>query len=632
MKSAKKGQVEFIVIVALVIIAITAVILASRQAVIPTIPTPGLPAEAATIKDSVLNLMRAGVKDQLTLIYNQGGSLSPTPSVTFGMFETQVWSACGETNIPDVSRGIGEGIWAYVRRNLEDEMEFFGKNVKFDFSNPRYNVDIVKDRVDIKIYLPTTVEDYEIQQPYEVSVATKLYDILDFSGNFLEDIGETKFFETITINNLLHANPEHENWPPVVVTQTGCGNTLFKSRSDILPGVKGVIKYTVDHVVWNTRPLRIAENPFYAIYGAGGELYPDLEVAFAYPPSWDSELDSYFMFAPDPLRVIPKPLMPMIPFCMASQTVSYTFRYPVVVMVEDSVLNQWFKFVMMVDIQNTQPGDCTAEFGEESDYARICVNEANCDARVTVRNSTGSPIEGADVSFYICDLGLTNENGVVQGKIPCMVSELHVYKEGYRSYGDLFRSDEIQDMDVSIKKIADEVTIHLKGLEAKASGDNLDGDAGDGKFGSYLITGDPKYLTESNFGKEFVVFMAFAPTYPNYFTGEDTSLILSNYDDEGNLISIVNTYGLQPIEYNVTVSLGENETGIPIGYLNTSFEMGEDEDEIYVYLPVVLTADGEDIEEPGIDPGEATQLTNRLTTHCGWTPPVTPVSTQEISC
>jgi hypothetical protein len=624
----RKGQVEFIVIIALVIIAISAVILVSRISVVPAPPTPGLPEEAKLVKDSVVNLIRAGVKDQLTLIYNQGGMLSPSVSVEFGMFDTQVWSACGETNIPDVSREVGAGLWSYIRQNLEDEMEFFGKNVKFDFVNPRYDVDIFKDRVNIKIYLPTTVEDYEIQQPYEVSVATKLYDILEFSEDFVNDRGEDRLFETVTITSMVHSNPEHENWIPVAGMQTGCGNILFKSRNDVLPGIEGVIKYTVEHVVWNTPGLRTAENPFYPIYGAGGEFYPDLEVAFAYPPSWGSEIDRYFMFAPDPLRVIPKPVMPMVPICIGPYAVSYSFRYPVIVMVEDSTLNQWFNFAMMVDIQNTQPGNCSAEFGEETEYTRVCSNP-NCDARITVKNSTGSPIEGADVSFYICDLGLTDENGVVEAKIPCMVSELHVYKEGYRSYGDLFRQDEVEDIDVSLEKMADSVTIHLKGLATDANLPSL----GEGIFSGYSpITGATSSdITDSGSfdGKDLIVIISFSPAYPNIFTGEDTSLILSNYDEEGNLISDITTPGLQPVEYNVTASVADNETGRPLGYINTTFELGEDENEIYVYLPVVLKVDGNDWgdDDPGVSPEESGKLTTMLINHC-----LDPIVSTEETC
>lgn len=500
-----KGQVEFVVIIALVIIAIAVVIIASRQAVVPPSVTPTLTEEAKTIKDSVVNLIRAGVQDKLLLIYNQGGTLKPSLPVKFGVFDTQVWSACGETNIPDVSQEIGAGVWAYLRENLKDEMEFYGKNVKFDFSKPKYEVDIFKDRINIRVYLPTKVEDLDIPQPYEISVASKLYDVLDFSKNFVSDNSKTRFFEMVTLTSMIHSNPENEAWVPVAGAQTGCGNILFKTRNQLLPGIKGIIKYTVSHVVWNTKPLRLAENPFYPVTSVGGKLYPDTQVTFAYPPSWDAEIDKYFAFSPDPLRVIPKPLMPMIAFCMGPYSVAYSFRYPVVVMVEDAALNQWFKFAVMVDIQNTQPGNCTAEFGKTSDYAKTCVADAKCDARITVKNTTGSPLEGADVGFYICDMGTTDTNGVVSGKIPCMISELHVYKKGYRSFGDLLRSDEVEEKTVTMEKIEDVITIYFKGLEAEAKNKN-----GEGKYGTYTIKGSSKDITDFD-DKNLTVFLAFSP-------------------------------------------------------------------------------------------------------------------------
>lgn len=628
-KARRKGQVEFIVVAALIIIAITAVILASRQIVIPSPVTSGLTEEAKTIKDSVENLIRAGAKDRLLLVYNQGGAQAPTLSVEFGAFDTAVWSACGENNIPDVEKEIGAGIWAYLRENLKDEMEFYGKKVTFDFSKPKYEVDVIKDMVNVRVYLPTKVEGYDIQQPYAINVPAKLYDVLDFSKNFVNEAGSTRFFEMVTLTSMLHSNPESEAWIPVAGAQVGCGNVLFKTRNELLPGIKGIIKYTVSHVVWNTQPLKLAENPFYPISSVGGKFYPDLQVAFAYPPSWDAEIDQYFMFTPEPLRVVPKPIMPIIAFCMAPYSVGYTFRYPVVVMVEDSLLDQWFKFAVMVDIQNTQPGNCSAQFGNISEYAQICVSDAKCNAKVTVKDSAGTPVEGADVSFYICDIGVTNSNGVAQGKIPCMVSELHAYKEGYRSFGDLFRSDQLQNIDVTLQKTADKFTIHFKGLEVEAGGDNLDGITGDGQFGSYQVKSSSKDITpKANFGdKDMIVIAAFSPVNPNYFTGEDTSLLLSNYDENGTLVAQIETAGLQPIAYNFTLTVADNETGMPLGYLNTSIQLSEGDTELYVYMPVALKADGNNIGDPGIDPAEANQLTDVIRLDCG-----EPVRTTQASC
>jgi len=622
----KKGQVEFIVIVALIIVAIAAVILASRQVIVSPPPTPGIPEEAKTVKDAIVNLISAGVKENLLLIYNQGGMNIPDPSVEFGTFDVAVWAACGEMRIPDVKKEIGSALLSYLRANLKDEMEFFGKKVKFDFSKAKSEVDIVKDRINIRLYLPTKIEDYDLPQPYEVSVQSKLYDILDFSNNFVNDVNKTRFFEMVTLVSLMHSNPEHEAWVPVAGVQTGCGNVLFKTRKDILPGIKGIIRYTVSHVVWNIQPIKIAENPFYPINSVGGKTYPDLEVAFAYPPSWDSEIDKIFRFSPEPLRVIPKPIVPIIPFCMAAYSVAYSFRYPVIVMVEDKTLNQWFKFAIIVDIQNTQPGNCSMRFGEESEYEKLCVNFANCNAKITVKTSDNKPIEGADVTFSECYLGVTDKNGVVESKIPCIISELHVYKEGYRSFGDLFSANEIEDKEVILKKIAENITIYFKGLEVEAKDDANDGTTGDGKFASYQVKGTSDQITLFS-GKEITLFGVFSPVEANIFTEEDTNLIVSNYDEEGNLVSVINVSGLQPIEYYFTLTVADNATGIPLGYVNTTISLEEGDEKLYVYAPLALKADGEDIKEPGIDPSEADEMTNVIKSVCG-----DAIRKEEVAC
>jgi hypothetical protein len=628
MNSRRKGQVEFIVIVALVIIGVVVFVIASRQSIIPTAPTSGIPEEAKTIKDAVMNLMRAGVKEKLTLLYNQGGALKPSLSVKFGAFDTAIWSACGQKNIPDISKEVGAGILSYLRENLKDEMDFSGKTAKFDFSKASTEVGIIKDAINIRIYLPTKVESYDVQMPYEVTVASKLYDVLDFSNNFVTDNANNRFLEVVTLTSMVHSNPDSDLWVPVAGMQSGCGNPLMKTRNQLLPGIKGIIKYTVSHVVWNTKPLKLAENPFYPINSVGGKYYPDLQVAFAYPPSWDSEVDKYFAFSPDPLRIIPKPIVPIIPLCMAPYSVAYSFRYPTVVMVEDSSMNQWFKFAVMVDINGTQPGQCDANFNKQSEYDKVCIIDAKCTAKITVKNTTGSPVAGASVNFYICDVGTTDANGVAEGNIPCMISELHVYSSGHRSYGDLFRSDELQDKAVTIQTVEDMVTLHFKALETYAGTST-----GDGTYSSYAVKDASKDVTD--FGDiNLNAFVSFTPVSPNYFTGEDSAIIVSNYGDNNDLVAAINISGIQPVIYRVTAYLADTtdeEESLPVGYINTTITIPEGSKNIYIYLPYVTKVDGglRSPSDPGIDPVEADKMTTLLYNKCGGK---SPASTEELSC
>ena len=197
-----------------------------------------------------------------------------------------------------------------------------------------------------------------------------------------------------------------------------------------------------------------------------------------------------------------------------------------------------------------------------------------------------------------------------------MVSELHVYKEGYRSFGNLYRSDEIESLQVSLKKV-EEMTIHLNGVETEGKGG-----WSNGGYGSYEKKADPKDITPFD-GKDMITFVTFTPIDPNFFTGEDVAMMFTNYDDEGNLVSTIeNAAGINPLELNVTASVMDNETGATLGHISYVFTLGEGEKDIYVYIPVVTNLGSNEY----IDPSEAEELTNMLV-NAG----ITPVSTTAAS-
>jgi len=625
MYSRRKGQVEFIVVAALIVIGIAVVILASRQAIITPPVMTGVTEEAKTVRDSVTSLIRAGVKENIEVLYNQGGLLNVGPSVKFGMFDTSIWSFCGETNIPDVASELNNGLIAYLNQYLRDnldankEMEFSGVKAKFDFDSLDSKVEIIKDRVVVRVNLPTKIGDYDIEQPYEISVNTKLYDVLDFSKNFAGDVGQNKNFELCTINTM------QQSEAPMMGVISDCGKIVHKTRAQALPIVKDVATYVISHTVWNKPPLYLEKNvPCPPLNSVGGKTYPGLEVAFAYPPSWDSQMDRYFNMYPDPAIFAPQPInMIFSVACMTPYAIFYSFRYPVIVMVEDSTLNKWFKFAMMTEIQNNEPGSCFGFLEQESDYNKRCVEDVTCDAKIKVKDSEGKPVEGADVIFSLCNIGTTNQDGEIESKIPCIVSNLRIYKEGYRSFGEsLVSFSDMIDKNATLEKTAGVVTVHLKGLRTQAYGKE-----GDGKYGNYQITESSTDITDLK--SQLLVMVTFTPTNPDPMVGTDLELIAMNQQDE-EYISQVSLEGLQPIGYNVTASVQDmsNETSsFIVSSLSTSFELKEGEKDVYVYLPVVLKTDTGDIQSPGIDMSETSQLTEVAISRCG-----AAASTTERSC
>ncbi len=624
MYSRRKGQVEFIVVAALIVIGIAVVILASRQAIITPPVVTGVTEEAKTVRDSVSNLIRAGVKENLQILYNQGGLLDVGPSIRFGMFETSIWSFCGETDIPDVSSELNNGLLAYLNQNLQDnldsndEMEFSGVKAKFDFSEVSSKVEIIKDRIVVRVNLPTEIGTYQVQQPYEVSVNSKLYDILDFSNNFVSEVGKDKYFELCTIQNMQHSDA------PMMGVISDCGKIVHMTRAQTLPVAKGVANYVISHTVWNKQPVYMERNPpCPPINSVGDKIYPGLEVAFAYPPSWDSEMDRYFNMYPDPAIFVPQPIGSLIPVCMTPYSIFYSFRYPVIVMVEDSTLDQWFKLAMMIEIENNEPGSCFGYLQEESEYNNRCKEDVTCDATIRVKDSEGKPVEGVDVLFSICNIGTTDSEGKVESKIPCIISNLRVYKEGYRSYGESMLSfGDMVDKNITLQKTAGSVTIHLKGLRTMAYGSE-----GGGKFSSYQVTESAKDISELN--DKLLVLVSFTPAQPDQMSNMDLEIYATNLEEETYTDTIASE-GLQPIKYNVSVSAEDfsNETSTSVvSLLSTSFELKEGEKDIYIYLPVVLKTETGDIEAPGIDVSETGQLTDVAVSRCG-----SAVSATERSC
>ena len=627
----RKGQAEFVAIVAIILIVIVVVILSLQQTAIKPPPVSGIEQEAKTVKDSINTLIKTGLKEQLKLIYNQGGMLTPTGfTVKFGMFDVPVWQACDQVSIPDVAKEIEAGVGAYLKENLKPEEEFFGKKTTFDFSKMSVDVDIFKDNLRVKVYLPTTLVDYPIPQPYEVTIPTKLYDILDFGKNFVNGNAQGRLFETALVACIpkFPTDPQSKDWLQYFVTLSDCGERVFKTKQDLLPPMEKAIKLTVAQTLWNEKPLRsINQNCFTPVNVAGGKTYPDLNVYFEYPPSWN--LDQYFSFSPNPVNFVAAPPLPFVPVCLTTYYVSYYVTYPVIVEVEDSLMNQMFKFAIISNVANNMPGNCSfleEETGDE--YIESCVKDTKCQAKVTVKDKNGNPVEGADVTFDICHVGTTDSNGVVEASIPCFLGELHVYKRGYRSYGGPpIPGKKLEDITVELEKLQENLTLHFNGVPLTCHEPSGVG-TGQLDCANYTVEGNPRPITGLG---ELTVFSTFSPGLNVYVPECGMDLLFVN-DVNGTPVSTKVIEGLCPGEFNVSAFV-TRKFEVMMGYIDErGFELEGTDKDIYLYMPVVTKIDDEsgerDIDE-SISQGETEQLM-RVLRNCG----IEPVSTtpQSATC
>ena len=424
-----KAQLEFVIIIGLIIIAVAFIILISTQLFVPSREITGYGEEIKSITNSVKKVLKESLEEAIIRFYNAADYTTALGSIENNGISIPLWRNCGAIEMPDINNVLSQSMRAVVRQRIDERMEFYGKELRFDINNMKIEVEIVDGRVIGRVYLPTEINNRSIPQPYVVSVESDMKNVINTAEMLLEDSNRTNFFETLTIASMLQLNPYSSSWIPVKGIIYGCGKNLFFTREKIADTLKGVAKYVASHTVVSSRTLRLADNPFFEI-----DIPYNTDVLISYPEGWD--IRRYLSTQPDPVRIIPKSKFPMLPFCIANYLVSYTFRYPLIISIKDKKMGQWLSFATMVSIHANRPGQCPLHV-KEGNYTRFCINNANCFIRLRITDTDGMPIKGAKAFFYKCMVGESDEYGAIAGMTPCMASELKVYKAGYTPYGNL---------------------------------------------------------------------------------------------------------------------------------------------------------------------------------------------------
>lgn len=561
-----RGQAEFVVVLAFIVIAVVVILVysgglvAERDRPIVT----GLGEEKKLIKDSVLNSIRDLGKRELKEIYSTGGFLNSSENtVGYGMKEIGVWGDCDRTEIPEIDKILEKNLESAIKRIFRPEMEFFGKEVRIDLGNLNIDVKIQDNGVRIDVNMPTLVENSSISQPYSVLIRSRLKEITEVSEDLINQNKNSKFLESATLNTILYSNPQ-ERWLPTIDMRTGCGNTLFKTESEIRNSIESLLKYTASHTVFNRDILNLPENPFYVL----GVSDSELDVSFIYPEDW--ELERNFDVEPNPVVFYPKPILSFSSTCIETIDVRYSLRYPVVVMIEDDVFGQLFNFAIMVNVEENKPG-CGFGEGGKTSYHEKCVLESECMANLDVKDSGGLPVGQALATFGECSLGETDNLGFLNSGIPCMMGEISIHKEGYGEHKKLVKSSDLMDYSVVLEKEGEEIPVHFYGVPLEPGGMETQWE-----YEDYSVSGQPR--TIELFPGDYFVLVYVKPE-----SGEN--IMLYNIGPEG--FTGETKMILEPGVYDVFGVVVNNKTGVTVGYIETKFLSAGDEDEIYLYLPLV---------------------------------------------
>lgn len=482
--TARKGQIEFIVIIILLAIGVATI----SYAVFTTSPDIFVgPQTPKTVKDTILNFISEAGYDTLQTMSLYGGYLGPqenyvffarqhgTPVVNYYYYE-------GETYYPteqELEANLVSGVSDYIRRyktSLEKSLEREG----VELGEASVQAKIHENKVVLTVNMPTVVKNQSVPQPYQVELVTRFGEIYEFAKDLVALQKEQKVFETFTIAEMA-ASPMkkgEKSVPLFIPPQFDC-NPIYIGWNDMKGRVEDSITRMIQHtrISGDSRKGGISYT-FPPVNGKGGQT---LKVNFFTPTSFRlGKEDFNFKATPgdviNVIKVDPKSMEYLPERCYSDPLfVTYNIRYPVIVVIEGDITKDSFRFVLDVIVRDydlegevSEAGDIGFDDGTENE---LCKN-MKCEATITVKDSKGNALSSAQISFGGCPLGETNGNGVFSGVAPCILGVLEVSKGGYMPHSEFQSIDELKEgAEVQLyKKVKTTFFIHV--VPVHKEGDN----------------------------------------------------------------------------------------------------------------------------------------------------------------
>lgn len=474
MGMGRKGQVELFAIIGIIVVAVVAVYFSYQSGLFGTISLASLSESQKLVKDSVDSFIISGTLESISAMSEIGGIENPADFVIFLNKKVPYWSKNG-VNIPDFSAAIRDKLIEYLKENKEAFAESFSKEVSL--GEPSAFVTMFPDRIDVTVNMPTMVDGEALPQPYKVTVKTNIGKAFEYGKGFVNANIKNRFLEIFTIANMIISPLEDGiNSVPISISLFECGDYVFRTWDDIKPKMEFLIKSTLANTyMFRGSPKGDYESSpaaQYEIPPFDFNNYDGINLSFHLPDNF--ELDrSNFQFTPEPIMVMAKPI-PLVGACVSDPLlVKYFVKYPVIVRIRDSITGNILQFAIEVSIKDNQPSTVSTGYQTEPsdcDY-RLC------SAKIIVKDSSGKPIQYASASFFGCEIGKSDENGVIEGPAVCGTADLSIYRSGYAINTVPFSSTGPDNVTtVELRKML-RVPVHLHMVNVQKA------------FGSYTIEG-----------------------------------------------------------------------------------------------------------------------------------------------
>ncbi|MBI4020312.1 MAG: hypothetical protein HY367_03185 [Candidatus Aenigmarchaeota archaeon] len=590
-----KGQIEFAVILGVVVVAVVVIIFAFSGNFNPVSP------DQRAVMDSAENMIRQGTLETIRTLGEQGGYLDqnyPQGSVAFNGQRVPYWELNGNVAVPDIRSNLAAGITRYLEQNkgaLQSSYRF-----AVSFGQPQVSVNLLNDKAEVTVSMPTTVKGDAVPQPYRVSVPTMFGEAVDFSTKYVEYANRERPLETFTISSMLLSPLDASPTGPVqgiptVIALTQCGQAVHKDYNSIGPEMENAIRRTLARTYLPGKYVtheeaassytrytfndaeqlagdfetpfidRSVTSPQYSLAPIGGKDYNGISVSFWLPDGFALNRNN-FAFTPDPIDAVAEPI-PLAGICQSDPVyVKYSLNYPAIVRSRDPVTGSSLQFANSVFIKDNKPGQWSdTSLYQAGAQAELCSNPL-CAADIRVQDTLGRPLASAGISFLGCAVGETDSQGRFAGKVPCGLGVLQAGREGYDTFGDVVSSSDLLGGVAVVLPKKPSFTLDIQ--EVNVRDESL--------AEQYRINPIDISALGSTGGR--IVHMAFLPSIGSQpferFIGDQHATIS----------------GIPTGEYTVSAVMLDRDTGAALGGFVTGFSVTEDLEgkEVNMYLPYLF--------------------------------------------
>ncbi len=465
--SCKLSQVSIFIIIAIIIVAITAGFFLLRE----KISIKKIPSNFEPVYNSFLSCLEDYTETGISVLESQGGYIylpEFEPGSYYMPFSSYLiflgnpipyWYYVSGNNIKkeqvpkkeDMENQLGEFIQSKIN-NCNFDM-YYNEGFEIERESPEAEVIILDNKVNLYLDMPLIIkkgnETFFIKE-HKIVVNSNLGKLYESARKIYEQEQKELFLESFTLDIL-------RNYAPVDGVALSCSPKIWEANR-IFSDLEEAIEV-------NTLALRKGSGNYFSI-----NLPIDEKVRFITSKNWprgfEVEPSEGSLLVSRPVGN--QPGLGILGFCYVPYHFVYNIKYPVLIQVYSENEEEIFQFPVAVIIQGNQPRESLNASAVGLEEPELCKYK-NVPITLRIYNSNFSPVD-ANISYKclgeICEIGATS-SGILEENFPQCVNGYIITK------ADGFKDSKIQlstlnqgTMDIILDRAYDmEVNLKLDGKE-----------------------------------------------------------------------------------------------------------------------------------------------------------------------